>query len=435
MCIQTDCIISQITARQIIDSRGTPTVEATVILRSGVCASASVPSGASTGMYEACELRDNGSDYFGKAVTKAVFNVRDIIDRELVGMRADHQVQIDKKLIALDGSPNKEVLGANAILAVSIACARASAKAYSIPFFRYLGGSGARILPIPMMNILNGGAHASNNLDIQEFMIMPVGAENFSEAMRMGCEVYGNLKKLLKQNGLSVAIGDEGGFAPDLPSDEKALEFLVDAIESAGYLPGEQIAIALDIASSEWAKNGVYHLPKADRQLDAGKLMDYYNRLCESYPIVSIEDPFSENDFDSFTQFTKMRTGSNRVGPLDFNGGLQIVGDDLFVTNRSRLESGIAKGAANAILIKPNQIGTLTETMETVKLATEHGYRAILSHRSGETEDTVIADLAVALGTGQIKTGAPARGERVCKYNRLLRIENALGCAARYGKI
>ncbi|MGM9681736.1 MAG: phosphopyruvate hydratase [Eubacteriales bacterium] len=435
MCIQTDCIISQITARQIIDSRGTPTVEATVVLRSGVCASASVPSGASTGMYEACELRDNGSDFFGKAVTKAVFNVRDIIDRELAGMRADHQVQIDKKLIALDGSPNKEILGANAILAVSIACARASAKAYSIPLFRYLGGSEARILPIPMMNILNGGAHASNNLDIQEFMIMPIGAENFTEAMRMGCEVYGNLKKLLKQSGLSVSIGDEGGFAPDLPGDEKALEFLVDAIESAGYRPGEQIAIALDIASSEWAKNGGYHLPKANRQLDAKELMNYYTRLCESYPIVSIEDPFSENDFDSFTEFTKMSAGSGRVGPLDMKSGLQIVGDDLFVTNRSRLESGIVKGAANAVLIKPNQIGTLTETVETVKLAAEHGYRAILSHRSGETEDTIIADLAVALGTGQIKTGAPARGERVCKYNRLLRIENALGSAAKYGKI
>lgn len=436
LCIQSDCIISQISARQILDSRGTPTVEATVLLASGICATASVPSGASTGMYEACELRDGGNEFFGKSVSKAVENIRDTIDRELVGMRADHQYQIDRRLIDLDGSTNKEVLGANAILAVSIACARASAKVYSLPLFRYLGGSSARILPIPMMNILNGGAHASNNLDIQEFMILPLGAESFSSAMRMGCEVYGQLKKLLREHSLSVSVGDEGGFAPDLESDETALEFLVDAIEAAGYKPGEQVGIALDIASSEWAGDNGYRLPKSGKEFDADGLMEFYTRICEDYPVVSIEDPFSENDWESFSTYTEHinRTILPRRS-LRPDGRLQIVGDDLFVTNRKRLEEGIRRKAANTILIKPNQIGTVSETMESVRLAAENGYRSILSHRSGETEDTFIADLAVALGCGQIKTGAPARGERVCKYNRLLRIENALGSSARYGKI
>ncbi len=433
----TDCIIKQIHARQIFDSRGTPTVEATVCLCSGVAASASVPSGASTGMFEACELRDGDAAYGGKSVFKAVENVNGPINKALVGMRADQQSKIDRTMIELDGRQNKDNLGANAILAVSLACAKASAKAYSLPLFRYLGGSSARILPVPMMNILNGGAHASNNLDIQEFMIMPVGASDFAEAMRMGTEVYAALKKLLSAEKLSTAVGDEGGFAPDLDSDEQALSYLVGAIEKAGYRPGEEIGIALDVASSEWAKDGGYHLPKADQEFTVPELIEHYRKLCDSFPILSIEDPFSENDWESFTRFTEIcrKAGQNSRYPYLTDAGIQIVGDDLFVTNRKRLQHGIDAKAANAILIKPNQIGTLTETIEAVLLAKENGYRAVLSHRSGETEDTSIADLAVALGTGQIKTGAPARGERICKYNRLLRIENALGCAARYGRV
>lgn len=433
----TDCVIKHIHARQIFDSRGTPTVEATVCLCSGVSASASVPSGASTGMFEACELRDEGVAYGGKSVFRAVAHVNDEISKALTGMRADQQYKIDRTMIELDGSANKENLGSNAILAVSIACAKASAKAYSLPFFRYLGGSSARVLPVPMMNILNGGAHASNNLDIQEFMIMPVGADDFAGAMRMGTEVYAALKKLLSAAKLSTAVGDEGGFAPDLASDEEALSYLVAAIEKAGYRPGEEIGIALDVASSEWAKGGGYHLPKADKEFTVPKLIEHYRKLCENYPILSIEDPFSENDWESFSRFTEIcrKTGRNPGYPYLTDAGIQIVGDDLFVTNRERLQKGIDRKAANAILIKPNQIGTLTETIEAVLLAKENGYRAILSHRSGETEDTSIADLAVALGTGQIKTGAPARGERICKYNRLLRIENALGSAARYGRV
>lgn len=436
MNLLTDCKISQVRARQIFDSRGTPTVEATVCLSSGVSASASAPSGASTGMFEACELRDGGASYGGKSVFRAVENVNGPINGALSGQRADQQSRIDRVMTDLDGSPNKDNLGANAILAVSLACAKASAKAYSMPLFRYLGGVGARILPVPMMNILNGGAHASNNLDIQEFMIMPVGAESFTQAMQMGTEVYSALKKLLAKEGLSTAVGDEGGFAPDLESDERALDFLTDAIGKAGYVPGEQIGIAIDAASSEWAKEGGYRLPKAGTEFTASELTDHYRRLCGSYPILSIEDPFSENDWESFAKFTEISRRAGRGSyPCLTGAGLQIVGDDLFVTNTERLRHGIGMRAANAILIKPNQIGTLSETIEAVLLAGENGYRAILSHRSGETEDTTIADLAVALGAGQIKTGAPARGERVCKYNRLLRIENALGNAACYGRI
>ncbi len=423
MKLLSDCKIAGIGGRQIYDSRGVPTVEATVVLQSGQAASAAVPSGASTGRHEAVELRDGGLAFGGKGVSRAIESVNGPIRKALVGKRADCQDCIDSALCQLDGSANKSNLGANAILAVSLATAKAAAKHYGLPLYRYLGGSNARILPVPMMNILNGGAHASNNLDVQEFMIMPVGASSFAEAMQMGAEIYASLKKLLRADGLSTAVGDEGGFAPDLAGDEEALTYLCRAIEAAGYLLGQEVKIALDIASSEWYAQGRYHLPKSGRDLSAAELADYYRCLCQKFPIVSIEDPFAEDDFAAFAQFTKE------------SAGLQIVGDDLFVTNPNRLREGIRKGAANAILIKPNQIGTLTETMEAMQIAGAAGYRAIVSHRSGETEDTTIADLAVATGAGQIKTGAPARSERVGKYNRLLRIEHCLGASAVYGKL
>lgn len=422
MKLMSDCKIACVSGRQIFDSRGTPTVEATVILESGEAASTAVPSGASTGEHEAVELRDGGLAYDGKGVSRAVSSINDPIRKALVGKRADCQDCIDRLLCKLDGSDNKSVLGANAILAVSLATAKAAAKYYALPLYRYLGGSGARLLPVPMMNILNGGAHASNNLDVQEFMIMPIGASSFTEAMQMCTEIYGSLKRLLKSDGLSIAVGDEGGFAPDLAGDEEALSYILKAVESAGYLPGEDIRIALDIASSEWYQNGVYHLPKSGKTFHADQLMGYYNKLIAKFPIASIEDPFAEDDWDAFAKFTESRRD------------IQIVGDDLFVTNTGRLREGIKRGAANAILIKPNQIGTLTETMEAMFLASKKGYKAIVSHRSGETEDTTIADLAVATGAGQIKTGAPARSERVCKYNRLLRIEHSLGASALYGR-
>jgi enolase len=422
MNLMTDCKIQNVYARQIFDSRGMPTVETGVLLSCGIKAIASVPSGASTGVYEACELRDNSTEYNGKSVYQAVDHVNQEIAYALDGMRADNQEAIDRQLMKLDGSETKKNLGANAILAVSLACARAAAKAYSIPLYRYLGGSMANLLPIPMMNILNGGAHASNNLDIQEFMIVPIGCENFRDAMRAGVETYHALKKLLKDENRSIAVGDEGGFAPDLENDEVALNYLLRAIEQAGYQPGKDIQIALDIAASEWSKGDDYYLPKAKKQISAMELENYYKTLIQKYPIYSIEDPFSENDWNCFSSFTET------------TAGIQIVGDDLFVTNPSRVKFGISKKAANAVLIKPNQIGTLSQTIETIRIAQTNGYAAILSHRSGETEDTFIADLAVAFGTGQIKTGAPARGERICKYNRLLRIENALGSAAKYGK-
>ncbi len=423
MKVLSACKIASVSARQIFDSRGTPTVEATVLLESGEGATAAVPSGASTGSHEATELRDGGIAYGGKGVSKAVDSVKGPIHKALIGKRADCQDCIDRILCKLDGSPNKSNLGANAILAVSLATARAAAKFYSLPLYRYLGGSAARVLPIPMMNILNGGAHASNNLDVQEFMIMPIGAHSFNEAMRMGTEIYASLKGLLKADGHSVSVGDEGGFAPDLSGDEEALDYIVKASELAGYLPGEDVRIALDIASSEWYRNGKYCLPKSGKQLSADELMDYYDKLIEKYPIASIEDPFAEDDWQAFARFTEKR------------GEIQIVGDDLFVTNAKRLEKGFREGAANAILIKPNQIGTLSETIETIQSAIGHGYSAIVSHRSGETEDTTIADLAVATNAGQIKTGAPCRSERVCKYNRLLRIEHSLGESAVYGGI
>lgn len=423
MKLTSDCKIAGVSARQVFDSRSMPTVEATVLLESGETAYASVPSGASTGEHEAVELRDGGFAYGGKGVSKAVESVNGPIRKAIVGKRADCQDSIDSLLCKLDGTPNKSSLGANAILAVSLATAKAAAKHYGLPLYRYLGGSNARVLPVPMMNILNGGAHASNNLDVQEFMIMPMGAKSFTEAMQMGTEIYASLKKLLKADGLSIAVGDEGGFAPDLAGDEAALDYILNAVENAGYRPGEDVKIALDIASSEWFEDGKYRLPKSGLTMTADELASYYAKLLKKYPIASIEDPFAEDDWSAFSRFTAAHPD------------LQIVGDDLFVTNSARLRHGIEQGAANAILIKPNQIGTLTETMEAMELASTYGYRAIVSHRSGETEDTTIADLAVATNAGQIKTGAPARSERVCKYNRLLRIEQSLASSALYGQI
>lgn len=413
--------IKKIISRQIFDSRGTPTVEATVILNSGVAASAAVPSGASTGKFEAHEKRDGDDDFDGMGVMRAVDNINSTISPSLEGESIFSQDEIDNTMISVDNTQNKSNLGANAILAVSLACARAAAYSADIPLYEYLGGINAVTLPVPMMNILNGGAHASNNIDIQEFMIMPTGADNFEDAMRMGCEVYRTLKKSLSSKGYSVAVGDEGGFAPNLDSDTQALEFIVDAIEKSGFIPGYDVNIALDIASSEWMKDDGYTLPKRNMYLTKDELMAYISSLAKSFPIVSIEDPLGETDFDGFSQLTEQEN-------------IQIVGDDLFVTNPQRLEYGIEKKAANAILIKPNQIGTLTETLKTIRIAKNNGYNAIISHRSGETADTFIADLAVAVNAGQIKTGAPARSERVAKYNRLLQIEMALGSRAYYPK-
>ncbi len=417
--------IASVAGRQIFDSRGTPTVEAEVILESGVAACASVPSGASTGRHEAVELRDSDSAYYGgKGVSRAVENIHETIEPVLLGLPADCQGTIDRLLIETDGTPNKSRLGANATLAVSLACAKAAAAAAGQIFYRYIGGAAASILPVPMMNILNGGAHADNNVDIQEFMIMPVGADSFHGAMRMATAVYGALKNLLRSQGLSTGVGDEGGFAPDLQDDEQALQLLTAAIEAAGFRPGEDICIALDAAASEWAEDeGGYRLPKRGTRLTREDLIAYFESLSRKYPLISVEDPLAEDDFHGFCRFTEV-----------LGDRLQIVGDDLFVTNPSRLRQGIAIGSANAVLVKPNQIGTLSETIETVRLAHANGYRAILSHRSGETEDTSIADIAVALGTGQIKTGAPARTDRVCKYNRLLKIEQHLGRDAVYGR-
>ena len=409
--------IYRVSGRQIFDSRGTPTVEAEVELNNGVSACASVPSGASTGMYEACELRDCTKEYQGKGVEKAVNNINQPICEALKGKSVFGQRELDKTMMALDGTENKSSLGANAILAVSLACAKACGQ----ELYRYLGGANAVVLPVPMMNILNGGAHAGNNVDIQEFMIRPIGARNFCEAMKIGTEVYHQLGKVLKGKGLSTAVGDEGGFAPDLQDDEQALKLLMEAIEGAGYQPGEDVNIAIDAAASEWYRDGEYRFPKKGKQISKEELIRYFQGLTERYPVVSIEDPLAEEDFSGFTEITK------HVGER-----VQIVGDDLFVTNPQRLERGIEQHSANAILIKPNQIGTLSETMMAVRLAKQHGYRTIISHRSGETEDTSIADIAVALNAGQIKTGAPARTDRVCKYNRLLKIEQLLGDSAVY---
>lgn len=413
--------IKKILAREIIDSRGNPTVEAQVVLENNVCAIASVPSGASTGEFEAVELRDNDSRFNGKGVQKAVDNIKSIISPALQGTSVLSQIKIDNAMIELDGTENKSKLGANAILAVSLACAKAAAKHLNIPLYRYLGGVNACTLPVPMMNILNGGAHATNNVDIQEFMIMPTAASSFSEGLRQCCEIYHTLGKILASEGKLTAVGDEGGFAPNLDSDEQAIEYIVRAIEHAGYTTND-IKIALDIASSEWYKDGFYHLPKRNVRMNTNDLISYVESLCVAYPIISVEDPLSEHDFDGFAQITA------RIGDR-----IQIVGDDLFVTNTQRLIKGIQQKAANSILVKVNQIGTLTQALNAVECAHKAGYTAVISHRSSETEDTTIADLAVALNNGQIKTGAPCRTDRVAKYNRLLRIEEELAGSARYG--
>lgn len=417
--------IAAVRGRQIFDSRGTPTVEAEVYLENGAAAVASVPSGASTGRHEAVELRDGDpAAYGGKSVLKAVRAVNQDLNEALHGLPANDQAAVDDAILRADGTDNKSRLGANATLAVSLACARAAAAAHGLEFYRYLGGAGGVTLPVPMMNILNGGAHADNNVDIQEFMIVPLGAGSFCHAMKMGTEIYAALKAALKSRGLATAVGDEGGFAPSLRDDEQALELLVEAIESAGYRPGADVAIAMDAAASEWTQGDGYRLPKNGQSLTREALIAHFADLAGRFPIFSIEDPLGEDDFDGFARITEQL--GTRV---------QIVGDDLFVTNPARLEQGIRSRSANAVLVKPNQIGTLSETIRTVRLAQQHGYRTILSHRSGETEDTSIADIAVALNAGQIKTGAPARTDRVCKYNRLLKIEQTLGMAAVYGRL
>jgi enolase len=413
--------IEHLHARQILDSRGNPTVEVELSLRSGAWGRAAVPSGASTGEFEATELRDGGERWLGKGVTRAVENVNGEIAGALRGQDASNQAALDRMLIGLDGTPNKSRLGANAILAVSLAAAHAAAAEERLPLWRYLGGETAHILPVPMMNVINGGAHADNKVDFQEFMIVPVGADSFREALRMGAEVFHHLKKTLHAKGLSTTVGDEGGFAPDLSSNEEALRVLVEAIRAAGYAPGEQVAIALDPAVSEIQRNGAYVLEHEGRTLTAEDLATYWSDLAGRYPIVSIEDGMAEEDWDGW------RTLTEKLGDR-----VQLVGDDLFVTNTERLKRGIDAGVANSILIKVNQIGTLTETLAAVRMARENGYTAVMSHRSGETEDVTIADLAVATGCGQIKTGAPSRTDRVAKYNQLLRIEEALGEDASY---
>jgi enolase len=414
--------IEHVHARQILDSRGNPTVEVELSVRSGAWGRAAVPSGASTGEFEATELRDGGSDWMGKGVTKAVENVNGEIATAVHGQDAASQAALDRMLISLDGTPNKSRLGANAMLAVSLAAAQASAAEQRLPLWRYLGGETAHILPVPMMNVLNGGAHADNAVDFQEFMIVPVGARNFTEALRMGSEVFHHLKATLKDEGHSTSVGDEGGFAPDLESNEQALEVLMAGIRAAGYVPGDQVAIALDPAVSELFKDGEgYVLEHEGRTLSPEELGTYWADLCDRYPIISIEDGMDEEDWDGWSALTQ------RIG-----NHVQLVGDDLFVTNTQRLKRGIENGVANAILIKVNQIGTLTETFAAIRMAREAGYAAVMSHRSGETEDVTIADLAVATGCGQIKTGAPSRTDRVAKYNQLLRIEEALGPDASY---
>lgn len=426
--------IVEVHGREILDSRGNPTVSATVTVKdreSSRCfqGMAAVPSGASTGQFEAVELRDGETRYFGLGVQHAVKNVDEKIASVLVGENALEQIRIDRILKETDGTDNKSSLGANAMLAVSMAVARAAAEALGLPLYRYFGGISPRLLPVPMMNILNGGKHAANTVDFQEFMIMPVQAENFAEGLRICAEIYHNLKKLLEEKGLSTGVGDEGGFAPNLPDAESVLDFLVEAIEASGYVPGQDIKIAMDAASSELynEKTGMYHFPgesklKGEEVLrDTGEMISYYERLVENYPIISIEDGLDENDWDGWQELTK------RLGEK-----IQLVGDDLFVTNTKRLDAGIKLHCGNAILVKVNQIGTLSEAFEAVEMAHKNGYKAVISHRSGETEDTTIADIAVALNAGQIKTGAPCRSDRVAKYNRLLAIEEELKDAAAY---
>ena len=415
-------VITDVYAREIMDSRGNPTVEVEVYLEDGTIGRAAVPSGASTGQFEAVELRDGESPrYLGKGVLQAVANVNDIIGPAILGFDASEQVAIDRIMIELDGTPNKAKLGANAILGVSMAVARAAAESYDLPLFQYLGGTNAKELPVPMMNILNGGAHADNNVDIQEFMIMPIGASSFMEALRYCAEVYHTLKGVLKAKGLATGVGDEGGFAPNLGSNEEALQVITEAIEKAGLVVGKDIVFAIDAASSEFYKDGKYHLAGEGKVKTAAEMVEYYAELCEKYPIYSIEDGLAEEDWEGWKLLT------DRLGKT-----VQLVGDDLFVTNTERLSRGIKEDTANAILIKVNQIGTLTETFDAIEMAKRAGYTAVISHRSGETEASTIADIAVAVNAGQIKTGAPARSERVAKYNQLLRIEDMLAETAQY---
>ena len=412
-------IIEALGAREILDSRGNPTVEVEIELEDGTQARAAVPSGASTGAFEAAELRDGGKRYLGKGVEKAIAYVNDEIAPEIIGFDAQDQRLVDAAMIALDGTKNKSRLGANAILGASLAVAKASAESADLSLFRYLGGPNAHVLPVPMMNILNGGAHADTNVDIQEFMIAPIGAPTFRESLRWGAEIYHALKSVLKKRGLATSVGDEGGFAPNLESNRAALDLILEALEAAGYKPGTEIALAMDVAATEFHDNGKYTFEGASKT--SAEMIAYYTSLVDAYPIVSIEDPLNEEDWAGWTDMTKA-LGSR----------IQIVGDDLFVTNPERLSRGIAGGTANALLVKVNQIGTLTETIDAVEMAHRANYRSMMSHRSGETEDTTIADLAVALNCGQIKTGAPARTERVAKYNQLLRIEEELQEGARY---
>jgi len=415
--------IEEVVAREILDSRGNPTIEVDVYIEDGLMGRAAVPSGASTGTREAVELRDgDAARYGGKGVLRAVENVNDVIAEEITGLQVTDQTLVDKLMVDLDGTPNKEKLGANAILGVSLAVAKAAANWTGLPLYRYLGGPNSRRLPVPMMNILNGGEHADNNVDLQEFMVMPIGATTFAQALRIGAEVYHALKGVLKADGLSTTVGDEGGFAPDLPNNEAAIQAIVKAIEKAGYAPGTDAAIALDPAASEFFKDGKYQLAGEGKSYSPEQMVDYYAALCDKYPIVSIEDGLAEDDWEGWGLLTQ------RLGQR-----IQLVGDDLFVTNTEYLRKGIEVGVANSILIKVNQIGTLTETLAAIEMAKRAGYTAVVSHRSGETEDTTIADIAVATNAGQIKTGAPARSDRVAKYNQLLRIEEELGDLSLFG--
>lgn len=414
--------ISDVYAREVLDSRGNPTVEVEVYLESGAMGRAIVPSGASTGAYEAVELRDGDkSRYLGKGVLKAVENVNEIIAPEIIGLDALDQVGIDNKMIELDGTPNKAKLGANAILAVSMAVARAAAEAIDVPLYVYLGGFNAKTLPVPMMNIVNGGAHADNNVDVQEFMVLPVGAPSFKEALRIGAEIFHSLKSVLKEQGLNTAVGDEGGFAPNLSSNEEAIKTIIVAIERAGYKPGEDVFLGMDVASTEFYKDGKYHLEGEGKSYTSAEFVDFLADWVDKYPIITIEDGCSEDDWEGWKLLTE------KLG-----GKVQLVGDDLFVTNTTRLSTGIEQGIGNSILVKVNQIGTLTETFDAIEMAKRAGYTAVISHRSGESEDSTIADIAVATNAGQIKTGAPSRTDRVAKYNQLLRIEDELAYVSQY---
>jgi len=412
-------MIEAIGAREILDSRGNPTVEVEVLLEDGTAARAAVPSGASTGAFEAVELRDGAKRYLGKGVENAIKNIVDVIAPEVVGLDAQDQRLVDQTMIELDGTKNKAKLGANAILGVSLAVAKASAEHADLSLFKYVGGNNAHVLPVPMMNILNGGAHADTNVDIQEFMVAPIGAESFKESLRWGAEIYHSLKSVLKKRGLATSIGDEGGFAPNLESNRAALDLILEAVEGAGFKPGKEIALAMDVAATEFHKDGKYSFE--GKLLSSAEMIAYYASLVAAYPIVSIEDPLDEDDWAGWGAIT-----------TELGSKIQLVGDDLFVTNPERLAKGIAANTANALLVKVNQIGSLTETLDAVEMAHRAGYRSMMSHRSGETEDVTIADLAVATNCGQIKTGAPARSERVAKYNQLLRIEEELGDGARY---